>query len=348
MKQKFALTDADLTVLQTPGLPAESANKIWQDVCKRVGCQFTTLEDAKTGDPREFLAEPVAPEPPGDEVLMVATSADNALEDSLCAGRNLAQRGIPDHPATADSLTEQRILRALADSGNMANMKPPLSASEREMFDKCRQIEKAIAGPFFGEGPFKSGEYRVFRQERLWLPNSGKPGFFAHWGEPHAVFRVGTKALVVQYKVLAGDVVDVSANRLLRDWTVLADLAVLVAGHYAPLDMVAVVIIEPLVTTSPEIVSYTLFDLEEAYKHMVARITVSNNPQSPRTPGEVQCKSCKAVGRCVENAAWMTAQKQAVLENAIQPGQTKPVQETPVLEPPVYLPKKSLLARASK
>jgi len=340
MKLKFSLSDAELSRLQSPGLASTFAHQIWQAVCQRVGCQFATLEDAQTGNPHEFIAEPVVPEPPGDDVLKVATSAENALYDQLCPGRNLAQRGIPDGETSIDASMEKRILRALADSGQMANMKPPLSSAEREVFDKCRNIEKAVAGPFFGDGPFKSGEYRVFRQERLWLPNSGKPGFFAHWGEPHAVFRVGTRALVVQYNLLLGSDTDDLCDHRER-----LDLIVLVAGHYAPLKQVSTVVIEPHVTESPEVVTYELSAIEDSYKDMVRRIAASNRPGAVRTPGEVQCKSCKAVGKCNENRVWRDGQ---IIKNKTTEYETaiwKSAEQTPVLEPPVYPPKKSQLAR---
>jgi len=334
MKTKFSLTNDDLMVLQTPGLPAESANQIWHGVCKRVGCQFATLEDAKTGDPREFLAEPAAPEPPGEEVVKVATSADNALVDSLCAGRNLAQRGIFD--THASNTSEQRILAALANkpSGTGEELRA-LNASEREVWESCRQIEKVVTGPFFGDGPFKTGEWRVFRQERIWLPNSGKPGFLAHWGEPHAVFKVGDKALIVQYNVLNADV--------LSDWRKmqLLDLVVLVAGHYAPLDRVSTVVIQPLVTQTPEIVTYELSSIEDSYKDMIRRISASNHPGATRTPGEVQCKSCKAVGTCNENRVWRAAQQPPVAPKPV-------VIDPPVLEPPVYPPKKKAFGWVTK
>jgi hypothetical protein len=299
MKAKFSLEDAEFAALQTPGLSFAGAHQIWQDVSKRLNFQFGTLEDARTGDPREFLAEPIPEQPPSEEVLRLATSASNALADKLCPGRHLAQRAILD--PTDRVSPDQKILKALKNSGDPMVMKS-LTADERMVFDGCRQIEKAITGPYFGDGPFKAGEYRVFRQERLWLPNSGKPGFLAHWGEPNVVFRFGQKAMVAKYKVLPGDVTGPA------DDAELLDLAILVAGRYEPLAMVATVVIQPLVTLTPEIKEYALSDLEAAYKAMVARITASNHPNAVRTPGEVQCKSCKAVGVCRENAAWRAAQ----------------------------------------
>lgn len=177
------------------------------------------------------------------------------------------------------------------------------------MFDSCREIEKKVVGAFFGDSPL---DYRVFRHERLWLPNSGKPGFIAHSGEPDVVFRAGTKALVADYKVLTGDVADASSNMQLRD------LAVLVAGSYAPLDQVATVIIQPLVTHSPEVALYTLPDLERAFAELVARVKASNDPKSPRVAGEVQCKFCRARSTCPEFNRW---------QGSILPVVVEPVQQ---------------------
>ncbi len=315
MKVKFKLLPNELLELMACWEQQNTAQAevLWKAACQRVGAQFETLDDAKSPDPHEFLAEPIAAVPvpePSEDVRKGATSASNALADSLCPGRHLAQRGIPEPPASEDASTGHRIHAALANkpSGSGDELQK-LTLAERDMFDSCREIEKKIAIQFFGDSP---QDYRVFRHDRLWLPNSGKPGFLSHSGEPDVVFRAGTKALVADYKVLTGDVADASSNMQLRD------LAVLVAGHYAPLDQIATVIIQPLVTHSPEVALYTLPDLERAYGELVARVKASNDPKSPRVAGEVQCKFCRAVGRCKENAVWRAAQLPAVIEPAAQ------------------------------
>ncbi len=292
VKQKYQLTGSELAALHSVGALA-GAETIWRDVCKRVGCVYETLEDAKTGDARDFLAEPIAAVV-NEDVRKGCTSASNALADTLCAGRHLAQAGIPEPPSSEDASTGQRIHAALAESGNRQLMES-LSVSERDMFDSCRDIEKKLVLQFFGDA---NQEYRVFRHERLWLPNSGQPGFIAHSGEPDVVFRAGTKALVIDYKVLTGDVADAPSNMQLRD------LAVLVAGTYAPLDQVATAIVQPLVTHSPEMCLYTLDDLSRAFTELVARVRASNDPKSPRVAGAKQCQFCKAKVGCAEYNRW--------------------------------------------
>lgn len=298
VKQLFKLTHDELMAVMAAFEKRSGVEPLWRGICKRVGCSYETVEDAKSGDPHDFLAEPVsavAAVAISEDVRKGATSASNALADSLCPGRHLAQKGLPEPERSEDAQMGTRIHNALAKESGVLSA---LSLAERDMFDSCRDIEHKIVAQFFGGEPETAKGYRVFRHERLWLPNSGKPGFFAHSGEPDAVFRMGTKALVADYKVLTGDVADASSNQQLRD------LAVLVAGAYPPLDQVATVIIQPLVTHSPEVCLYTLDDLTRAYGEMVGRVKASNDPKSPRVAGEVQCKFCKAKTKCPEFNRW--------------------------------------------
>lgn len=311
MKRQYRLTDIEFEELQ--GLyrgkqiggdidPKLAATR-WRAIAADRGFDLASLQAAPDGDPLNFMAEPVEV-PVTDDVRRGATSASNAQADLLCPGRHLAQKGLPEPDRGEDAAMGTRIHAALADSGNVPLMQS-LSVGERDMFDSCKEIEKKVAASFFGETP---QQFRVFRHERLWLPNSGKLGFVAHSGEPDAVWRAGTKALVVDYKVLTGDVADASSNQQLRD------LAVLVMGQYAPLDEVATVIIQPLVTHSPEVCVYKTDDLIRAFQEMVARVKASNDPKSPRVAGEVQCKFCKAKSVCAEFARWTGTQLPVVVE----------------------------------
>ena len=67
-----------------------------------------------------------------------------------------------------------------------------------------------------------------------------------------------------------------------------------------PLNEVIGLVVQPLVTHSPEPVLYTLADIAEAEKRMFARVIASNAPNAPRVAGETQCKFCLAKSTCVE------------------------------------------------
>ena len=76
------------------------------------------------------------------------------------------------------------------------------------------------------------------------------------------------------------------------------------SGELGLVEEVAVAIIQPLVTHSPEVTVYDRPAIKQAESLMFARVAASNEPRPPRVAGEVQCKFCKAKSICIEYAAW--------------------------------------------
>lgn len=242
------------------------------------------------------------------EIRQGWTSASNAQPDSLCAGRHIAQRGIPEPSKSAEASGGTKIHLALAgqfpDGSKDTNAVGKLALEERETYDACRSIEQKIVKQFFGEAErTSSNPLSVFRHLRNWVqiksPNGQLP--FMHSGEADVIYREGVKLLIADYKTLSGDTPDSSRNLQLRD------LAVLAWGALAPIEEVATVIIQPFVTHSPEICLYTREELGKAQDEMFQRVLASNNPDSPRTPGMVQCNFCLAKDRCQEYQNWAGA-----------------------------------------
>jgi len=230
------------------------------------------------------------------------TSASNAAADLLCPGRHLAQRGCPDEKSEYAE-TGSRIHAALAArSGENNPALPDLTLEEREVFDACREIEKKMVGQFFGtEHP----PMKVFREERYWgkSPPAASDGTrFKHSAKPDVIFVAGTRALIAEYKVLFGDVPESERNLQLRDQVVL------VHGSFAGLRQeIGAVVIQPHITHNPQICLYTTPDIQRAASEMWARVAQSNDPHSPRVPGDPQCKFCRAKTRCAEYQRWAGA-----------------------------------------
>ncbi len=291
MKQSYKLTDAEMNGIFNAlnEKRPEQATAIWQSACTRLGCSLESVEVNPTGNAADFLAEPLpVPAAVNGDVRQGHTSASNAQADALCPGRHLAQCGIPEPPKGEDASIGTRIHGALAGESGLL---PSLSVDERDTFDACRAIEKKLVVQFFGSDDPK---FKVQRHERLWVRWENH----AHSGEPDVVFRFGTKALILDYKVLSGDVAESSRNEQLRD------LAVLVKVNSLMLDEIAVAIVQPLVTHSPELCVYAAADLERSALNLRARVEASNNPKSLRVAGEVQCKWCKAKTTCAEFNKW--------------------------------------------
>lgn len=224
------------------------------------------------------------------------TSASNALEDTLCVARFLAQKGIPDGPKGPDAETGRKIHALLAGEQGMGEM-AALPLAMREMFDACRSIEKAQVLKYFGS---ENGKMKVFREQRYWVlvPDGTGGKGFEHSGKPDVVYRAGTKALIIEYKTLAGDIADSPDNLQLRDQ------AVLVRGNLRPIDEIATVVVQPLVTHSPVMCIYDGESLDRAEAEMFDRVRASHNPQALPTAGKPQCDFCKAKLRCAAYQQW--------------------------------------------
>ena len=207
------------------------------------------------------------------------TSASSAEADLLCPGRHLAQSGISEGAKSADAESGNRI-HAFLENGLCSG----LSDDEVSTAEKCRDIERGLVSKIFGEQKPWSR-----RELRFWTDFGG----FKHSGKPDVVYVFGKVGLVIDYKTGRNEVAESSRNLQLRD------LAVLTAIKYA-LDKVYVVPIQPWVTMTPEPCEYDKTALIIALGEMEARITASNDPKSPRIPGEKQCQYCKAKATCGE------------------------------------------------
>ena len=205
------------------------------------------------------------------------TSASNAEADSLCPGRHLISRGLP-FESTPEATTGTRIHAWLA-------------CDDVQLSDEELEIAEGLSGKANGViDLWKNGKTLrgVHVEERLWHQS----GRFQHSGKPDAVFTINKRGLILDFKTGRNEVTPNHSNLQLRD------LAVMAAMEYK-LDEVAVAIIPAYGPVSEPCV-YTQQDLAVALSQMEERITASNDPNSKRIPGEVQCKYCKAKGICPE------------------------------------------------
>lgn len=225
------------------------------------------------------------------------TSASSAAADALCPGRHQAQAGIPESKSD-DAAGGQAIHDALK-----AGDPSKLTLDQSDVYDSCKSIEQKLVTSFFGE----KATVVSFREQRYWCnvialgADNEALSQYQHSGQADVVYRSGTKALVIDYKTLQGDVEDSPKNLQLRD------LACLVKGHFVLLDEIATVIIQPLVTHSPELCLYDVPDLKRAETEMFARVVASNAPGAPRKAGELQCKFCLAKSKCAQYSQWVGA-----------------------------------------
>lgn len=220
------------------------------------------------------------------------TSASNAQADQLCPGRHLAQAQIPERDGKDRD----------TDSGNRLHLallrRDPagLQGDEIERFGAAMMLEDALVLEFFAPSMAERARKKVWREQRFWTkvqdPLSGR--WLQHSGQPDVVYRNGTKALIIEYKGLYGEIPPAPENEQLRDQ------AILVRGNFITIDEIGVAVIQPAVTHESQICYYNLEQLKVAETLMFQRVCKSNDPNSPRIAGERQCKFCRAKAQCGE------------------------------------------------
>lgn len=221
------------------------------------------------------------------------TSASNAEADSLCAARHLRQKGLPDLSSKqndSDRDTGSRIHKALATRNPEG-----LVLDERDTYDACCAIEDKLVEEFFGPDA-NTARGKVWREQRYWVKirNAQNGQVYEHSGQPDVVYFANQRGLIIEYKALRGDVAVASSNLQLRDQ------AVLVKGHFVLVRQLGTVVIQPMVTHSPEICGYSPEQIAQAEVEMFNRVRASNTPGQIATAGEKQCEHCRAKNDCPE------------------------------------------------
>lgn len=213
------------------------------------------------------------------------TSASSASFDLACPGRHWAQKGFPELPKSEEAESGTRIHAWLANITNDVVLSP----EEMEVAEACRTRKAEILGEWMK--PDSSAYGHV--EERLWASYSG----FKHSGQADFVSIQHSRALCLDFKTGRNDVAEPNTNQQLRD------LAVLIYKNYEEVEEVTVAIVQPFAKKQPPCV-YDKRDLRASEAELRNRIKLSNNPLSPRIPGEKQCRWCRAKIRCPEYQQW--------------------------------------------
>lgn len=241
------------------------------------------------------------------------TSASNAAADLGCPARHLAQRGLEERDSK-DAATGRAVhnVLALIDTPEHKAAYEALKPDQRDIHDRCLAIAERKKVEFFGREA-ANPSLRTFREQRYWVklrkpaPAEEKTAeFLEHSGQPDLVYRLGMRALVVEFKTLFGDIPGASSNMQLRDQ------ACLVRGNLL-VNEVGAVLVQPWVNANPEVCLYTAGDLDRASKEMFARVIASNDPASRRIAGEVQCGFCLAKTQCDAYQKWAGGSVPAML-----------------------------------
>lgn len=230
------------------------------------------------------------------------TSASNAQADALCPGRHLAQAAMPEGDGEGEYASIGRKIHAALAAYTVGDRKANrpltdrLSLQERETYEACLEMQREIVAKYFTKD--QDPNFHEFREQRYWARFQAGGAEYQHSGQVDYLARMAMSILILDYKVLLGEVAESPKNMQLRD------LACLAAGNFIPTEEVAVAIIQPHVTRSPEICVYSKEDLARATKEMFERVFQSNQPNAKRVAGEMQCKFCRAKAGCKEYQQW--------------------------------------------
>lgn len=234
------------------------------------------------------------------------TSASSADADLLCPGRHQAQLNVPRTEKSDPDAAHGTAIHVALATGDSSK----LTREQRKTYEACDQIASEVVTRFFGtQVPPAASERRLWATYQPIIDGEVKE--VRHSGKLDRVYTVDQRALIIEFKTLAGDVPASSSNQQLRDQ------AVLVWGASAvPTDrpgvvdyrirQVACAVVQPLVTHNPEICVYEEQDLIRAAQEMYNRVMASNSPNAQRIPGEIQCKFCRACDTCLEYQSWAT------------------------------------------
>lgn len=235
------------------------------------------------------------------------TSASNAHADSLCIGRHIAQKGIAEADPGKDAMSGREVHAALAKYDPSG-----LTVEQEQTYESCLAIESKILDKYFGpDKPTTFIEQRYWVKVRARIPNpegGGGPSpevadidvLYEHSGQPDRVHRVGPKGIIIEFKTLPGEQQAAPDHRQIREQVVLAARNLL-------LNNVLAFVVQPWVTHDPQPVLYDEASIKQAEEEMFAKVRKNNDPTSPRTAGEVQCKFCRAKTICQEHAVWVAS-----------------------------------------
>ncbi|HNR70395.1 MAG TPA: DUF2800 domain-containing protein [Verrucomicrobiota bacterium] len=230
--------------------------------------------------PRKSEAEPESKPAPAFDEREGWTSASNAAADALCPGRHLLQKQAPEEPKSEAATFGEQIHEALA-TGSFDS----LSIEQQRIAGMCADLVRKLEHDYFGDV-----EVNRIVEERFWCRVDGR---MRHSARVDLVLVHKDKALIVDYKTLAGEVGSIEVNAQLRDE------AVLVARNLL-LNQIGAAVVQPLVTMSPVIAEYNKEHITQAEAEMFERVRRCNAPDAPRVAGRVQCKWCRAKSICPE------------------------------------------------
>lgn len=238
-------------------------------------------------------------------------SASGMERIRLCRGSFMAEQASPDTGSDEYSETGDLIHEALAGNIDPAT----LGGDEFVTYRKCRDIAAQIIKDELG---CPEAECDLARTEsRFWLtdPVTLEP---ITSGKADLIVKRGRKGLVIDYKTLYGEQAEAENNMQLRTLAVLLD-----TNYPGEFDEISVALIHPNIFPTFSGWSFDVGEIQAFRAEVEALALEAVKANQPLTPGEKQCKFCRAKALCkaaqgaLESTALIKFEPQAVTNDKL-------------------------------
>jgi len=211
-------------------------------------------------------------------------SASETERLALCKAAFVRSKNQPDK-TSKDAQTGNNVHESL-ETGD----KSGLTRAEEQMVDEANQLALEV----FDETGFDRDKCKLLIEQRFWFERNGSVMFS---GKPDLVAINGKRALIIDYKTGYLETLEAAQNLQLRA------LAVLVEKNIPEVEEISVAIVQPNLIPGYTVARYAPGDLTLARAQVVNIFDEAIRGEGDATPGEKQCRYCKAKPVCDEAQA---------------------------------------------
>jgi hypothetical protein len=204
----------------------------------------------------------------------------------LCSGSWLLERTVEIDETPSRSALDGTMLHEI-----LAGLRPDTGLSDRHLFvvRRCHEIVAELERQL--EFPRDVDDRRTIVEERFWYYDESHRELYS--GQMDYAAVIGNRGLIVDYKTGSGPVTPTAENYQMRASAVLL-------AHNFELDEVYVAIVQPLAENETAVVRYGREELRRAEVDILVGLRMAMASDPVRTPGDKQCRYCRAKGVCPE------------------------------------------------